>query len=71
MRIASKTYTFGSENVYVSSVKRIRLGHKTYTFWIWELYLSRGEAFGRRKTQLTLPPYKVSDGRKDNLLETP
>jgi hypothetical protein len=52
-------------------VKRIRLGHKTYTFWSWRLYLSRGEAFGRRKTQLTLPPYKVSDGRKDNLLETP
>ena len=31
--LASKGYTFGDENVYVSSVKRIRFRHETYTSW--------------------------------------
>ena len=30
IRLASKGYTFGDENVYVSSVKRIRLGQVPY-----------------------------------------
>jgi len=33
IRLASKGYTFGDENVYVSSVKRIRFRHETYTSW--------------------------------------
>lgn len=32
--LASKGYTFGDENVYVSSVKRIRFRHETYTSWV-------------------------------------
>lgn len=32
-RVADKRYTFGDENVYVSSVKRIRFRHETYTSW--------------------------------------
>ena len=64
-------YTFCVGNVYVSSVKRIRLGHETYTFLGRSLYLSCGEAFRRRKTHLTLPLYNVSDRSKDNQLETP
>ena len=32
--LASKGYTFGDENVYVSSVKRIRFRHETYTSWL-------------------------------------
>lgn len=34
IRLASKGYTFGNENVYVSSVKRIRFRHETYTSWL-------------------------------------
>ena len=33
-RLVSKGYTFGDENVYVSSVKRIRFRHETYTSWL-------------------------------------
>ena len=33
IRLASKGYTSGDENVYVSSVKRIRFRHETYTSW--------------------------------------
>ena len=33
IRVADKRYTFGDENVYVSSVKRIRFRHETYTSW--------------------------------------
>ena len=33
IRLGSKGYTFGDENVYVSSVKRIRFRHETYTSW--------------------------------------
>ena len=32
IRLASKGYTFGDENVYVSQSKRIRFAVKTYTF---------------------------------------
>ena len=32
IRLASKGYTFGDENVYVSQSKRIRFERKTYTF---------------------------------------
>ena len=31
IRLVMKTYTFRSQNVYVSSVKRIRFRHETYT----------------------------------------
>ena len=34
IRLGSKGYTFGDENVYVSSVKRIRFRHETYTSWL-------------------------------------
>ena len=34
IRVAGKRYTFGDENVYVSSVKRIRFRHETYTSWV-------------------------------------
>ncbi len=33
IRLASKGYTFGDENVYVSQSKRIRFERKTYTSW--------------------------------------
>ena len=32
IRLMSKGYTFGDENVYVSQSKRIRFERKTYTF---------------------------------------
>ena len=36
---------FGDENVYVSSVKRIRLGHETYTFCSGNVYVLLPQAF--------------------------
>ena len=33
IRVVSKGYTFGDENVYVSQSKRIRFRHETYTSW--------------------------------------
>ena len=41
-RVASKGYTFGDENVYVSSVKRIRFRHETYTSWAGTVFASSG-----------------------------
>lgn len=41
-RVASKGYTFGDENVYVSSVKRIRFRHETYTSWVGTEFASSG-----------------------------
>ena len=41
-RVASKGYTFGDENVYVSSVKRIRFRHETYTSWAGAEFASSG-----------------------------
>ena len=40
--LASKGYTFGDENVYVSSVKRIRFRHETYTSWAGAEFASLG-----------------------------
>ena len=40
--LASKGYTFGDENVYVSSVKRIRFRHETYTSWLGAEFASLG-----------------------------
>ena len=42
IRLASKGYTFGDENVYVSSVKRIRFRHETYTSWAGTVFASSG-----------------------------
>ena len=42
IRLASKGYTFGDENVYVSSVKRIRFRHETYTSWFGAEFASSG-----------------------------
>lgn len=41
-------YSLAGQKVYVLQVKRIRLGHETYTFWGRSLYLSGGEAFRRQ-----------------------
>ena len=38
-RVASKGYTFGDENVYVSQSKRIRFERKTYTFQARNVYV--------------------------------
>jgi len=40
-----RTYTFCGENVYVSSVKRIRLGHETYTFCPGNVYVLPPQPF--------------------------
>lgn len=42
IRLVSKGYTFGDENVYVSSVKRIRFRHETYTSWVGAEFSSSG-----------------------------
>ena len=42
IRVAGKGYTFGDENVYVSSVKRIRFRHETYTSWAGAEFASSG-----------------------------
>ena len=42
IRLGSKGYTFGDENVYVSSVKRIRFRHETYTSWLGAEFASSG-----------------------------
>ena len=42
IRLASKGYTFGDENVYVSSVKRIRFRYETYTSWAGAEFASSG-----------------------------
>lgn len=42
IRLASKGYTFGDENVYVSSVKRIRFRYETYTSWLGAEFASSG-----------------------------
>ena len=42
IRLVSKGYTFGDENVYVSSVKRIRCRHETYTSWLGAEFASSG-----------------------------
>ena len=42
IRLASKGYTFGDENVYVSNVKRIRFRHETYTSWAGTEFASSG-----------------------------
>ena len=42
IRVAGKRYTFGDENVYVSSVKRIRFRHETYTSWAGTVFASSG-----------------------------
>ena len=42
IRLGSKGYTFGDENVYVSSVKRIRFRHETYTSWAGAEFASSG-----------------------------
>ena len=42
IRLASKGYTSGDENVYVSSVKRIRFRHETYTSWAGAEFASLG-----------------------------
>ena len=42
IRLVSKRYTFGDENVYVSSVKRIRFRHETYTSWLGAEFASLG-----------------------------
>ena len=39
IRLASKGYTFGDENVYVSQSKRIRLVSKGYTFGDENVYV--------------------------------
>jgi len=43
IRLVSKGYTFGDENVYVSQSKRIRFRRKTYTFYLQDVYLSTGK----------------------------
>lgn len=42
IRLVGKGYTFGDENVYVSSVKRIRFRHETYTSWAGAEFASSG-----------------------------
>ena len=42
IRLVSKGYTFGDENVYVLSVKRIRFRHETYTSWAGAEFASLG-----------------------------
>ena len=42
IRVAGKRYTFGDENVYVSSVKRICFRHETYTSWAGAEFASSG-----------------------------
>ena len=42
IRVAGKRYTFGDENVYVSSVKRICFRHETYTSWAGTVFASSG-----------------------------
>ena len=42
IRLASKGYTFGDENVYVSQSKRIRFRHETYTSWLGAEFASSG-----------------------------
>ena len=42
IRLASKGYTFGDENVYVSQSKRIRFERKTYTFQARNVYVLGG-----------------------------
>ena len=42
IRLVSKGYTFRSQNVYVSSVKRIRFRHETYTSWAGAEFASSG-----------------------------
>ena len=42
IRLVGKGYTFGDENVYVSSVKRIRFRHETYTSWTGAEFASSG-----------------------------
>ena len=42
IRLASKGYTFGNENVYVSQSKRIRFRHETYTSWLGAEFASSG-----------------------------
>ena len=39
IRLGSKGYTFGDENVYVSQSKRIRFERKTYTFQARNVYV--------------------------------
>ena len=39
IRLVSKGYTFGDENVYVSQSKRIRFERKTYTFQARNVYV--------------------------------
>ena len=47
--IAGKTYTFGDENVYVSSVKRIRLGHENVYVLIRERIRPLAKGLSLRK----------------------
>ena len=42
IRLVSKGYTFGDENVYVSQSKRIRFERKTYTSWAGVEFASSG-----------------------------
>ena len=42
IRLASKGYTFGDENVYVSQSKRIRFRHETYASWAGAEFASSG-----------------------------
>ena len=42
IRLVSKGYTFGDENVYVSQSKRIRFRHETYTSWAGAEFASSG-----------------------------
>ena len=42
IRLVSKGYTFGDENVYVSQSKRIRFRHETYTSWVGTEFTSSG-----------------------------
>jgi len=42
IRLVGKGYTFSDENVYVSSVKRIRFRHETYTSWTGAEFASSG-----------------------------
>lgn len=44
--MGSETYTFGAENVYVLTGKRIRLGRETYTFWLRNVYVLDEGALG-------------------------
>ena len=54
---SGETYTYCEQNVYVLELGALPLARRGFA--------------EEEKTQLTLPPYKVSDGSKDNLLKTP